>query len=227
VIPGGDGQPASSGRTSPPPAPPPQSTQAQILALVLELAPLLVFWVVDWLAGLKPAIAFAVASILLDAGWRLWRRLPFTHLYLMTSGLVVLFGAIDLWSASPFMLKYEATLTNVATGAAFVVGARGRRPLLQEIAERQGDDFGDGPDIRRFFQLFTLFWAGYFFLKAAAYLAIGQMFPMERAMAIRSIGGGISLGVMVLVSTQAPRLFALCRHLGLLPADSRFPDLQS
>jgi hypothetical protein len=42
--------------------------------------------------------------------------------------------------------------------------------------------------------------------------------PMLEAMALRSIVGGVSLGVMIAISvTQGRRLFFLCRRLGLLP----------
>ncbi len=200
---------------------PPPPVAQQIGTMLAELAPLLLFWITDWIFGLRPAIAVAVVSILVDAGWRLWRGVAFTRLYLLTSGLVVAFGAVDLWAASPFMLIYEGPITNFATGIAFVLGARGHRPLLQELAEKQGDSYGDTPDIRRFFQLFTLLWAAYFFVKAAIYLAISQVLPMERAMAVRSIGGFISLAVMVGISTQGPWLYRQCLRHGLLPPQEK------
>ena len=41
---------------------------------------------------------------------------------------------------------------------------------------------------------------------------------MLEAMALRSVAGGVSLGLMIVVSaTQGRRLFFLCRRLGLLP----------
>lgn len=62
-------------------------------------------------------------------------------------------------------------------------------------------------------------WAGYFFAKAAVYFWLGQSMPLTQAMAVRSVFGGLSLGLMIAVSfTQGRRLFALCRSLGLLPA---------
>lgn len=62
-------------------------------------------------------------------------------------------------------------------------------------------------------------WAGYFFAKAAVYFWLGQSMPLTQAMAVRSVFGGLSLGLMIAVSfTQGRRLFALGRSLGLLPA---------
>jgi len=90
--------------------------------------------------------------------------------------------------------------------------------MLQEIAEQRGQVFPDRADIRHFFRLFTLLWAAYFFLKAGIYLWLGAILPMPRALLLRSIIGGVSLGLMIAVSvTQGRRLFFLCRWLGLLP----------
>ncbi|HEY1943996.1 MAG TPA: septation protein IspZ [Roseiarcus sp.] len=187
--------------------------------VVFEFGPLVTFWILSAAFGVKVAIVGSILFIAADAAWRTVRGLGFTRLYLLTSGLTLVFGAIDLMSATPFMLSYEAAVTNVATGIAFVVGAMGEKPLIQEVAEkRRGQPFPNGAEVRRFFQLFTLFWAGYFFLKAAFYLWTASTFPLAEAMALRSAIGGVSLAAMIALSvTQGRRLFFLCRWLGLLP----------
>jgi intracellular septation protein A len=188
--------------------------------VLADFGPLVVFWILVLAAGIKTAIAGSVLFILGDVLWR-WRRgLKFTRIYLLTSGLTLVFGAVDLLSATPFMLKYESVVTNVVTGLAFVAGARGPRPIVQELAEqRQGAPFEDRADIVRFFQIFTLLWAAYFFVKAGFYLVVGQMMPMAEAMAVRSVVGTASLGLMIVLSvTQGRRLFSLCRRMGLLPS---------
>jgi intracellular septation protein A len=188
--------------------------------VLADFGPLVVFWILVLAAGIKSAIAGSVLFILSDALWR-WRRgLTFTRIYLLTSGLTVVFGAVDLLSATPFMLKYESVVTNVVTGFAFVACARGPRPIVQEFAEqRQGARFENRLDIVRFFQLFTLVWAAYFFVKAGFYLIVGQMMPMAEAMAVRSVVGSASLALMIVLSlTQGRRLFLLCQRMGLLPS---------
>jgi intracellular septation protein A len=188
--------------------------------VLADFGPLLMFWVLNLSFGLKPAIAGSVLYILGSGLWR-WRRgLPFTRIYVLTSILTVLFGGVDLLSATPFMLKYEAVITNAFTGFAFVAGARKPRPLVMELAEqRQGTPFPKRPDVTRFFQLFTLLWAGYFFVKAGFYLSIAALMPMTQAMLVRSVAGSASMGLMVLLSvTQGRRLFRLCQWMGWLPA---------
>jgi intracellular septation protein A len=183
-----------------------------------EFGPLIVFWLLALTLGVKAAILGSIVFILADAAWR-WRKgLAFTRLYLLVSALTLTFGFVDLVSTSPFMLKYEAAVSNIATGIAFVVGALGEKPILQEVAEQRGESFVATNEIRGFFRLFTLAWAAYFFLKAALFLWMAWTMPALEAMALRSAIGGVSLGLMIAVSTtQGRRLFFLCRRFGLLP----------
>jgi len=186
-----------------------------------EFGPLIIFAAVASTVGVKAAIAASLVVIVGETLLR-WRRgLGFTRLYLLVSGLTLVFGAIDLVAVSPFMLAYEAVFTNVATAAAFVVGALGDKPMIQEVAEQRANKaFPDTPAVRRFFQYFTLVWAAYFLVKAALYAWLAWRLPLVQAMALRSLIGGASLAVMIAVSvTQGPRLFALCRRFGLLPGD--------
>ena len=185
-----------------------------------EFGPLIVFWSLALTLGVRAAIAGALVTILIDSGFRLYRRQPFTRLYLLVATLTLAFGAVDLWVATPFLIVYEAPITNLLTGAAFVVGAFGEKPMVQELAEaRPGAAIPQTEEVRRFFRLFTLIWAGYFILKALAYLWIAATLPLTQALALRSIGGGISLGLMIALSvTQGRRLFMAFRRLGWLGA---------
>jgi len=190
-----------------------------------EFGPLVVFWLLAATLGVKPAIAGSLVVIIADAIWRRTRGVAFTRLYLLSSGLTLLFGAVDLLSVKPFMLQYESVITNVATGIAFVIGAYGEKPLIQEAAEQRQGAFPDSAEVRRFFQLFTLFWAAYFFVKAIFYLWTATTMPLTEAMALRSLVGGVSLAAMIAFSaTQGRRLFFLCRRLGLLPRPEAPPD---
>ena len=190
-----------------------------------EIGPLIVFWALALTLGVKPAIAGSILFIVADAGWR-WRKgLGFTRLYLLVSALTLVFGAVDLVSTSPFMLKYEAAITNVATGLAFVAGAAGEKPIIQEVAEARGESVPANRETRAFFRLFTLVWAAYFFIKAGFYVWAVRTMPMLEAMALRSAVGSISLGLMILVSvTQGRRLFFLSRRFGLLPKPDAPPE---
>lgn len=185
---------------------------------LLEFGPLLVFWILLWTVDLKIAIAVGVICMLADAAYRRWRGLPITKLYLLSSGLTLFFGCIDLFAETPFMLKYEDVITSVIIATIFAWGARGEKSMLQGLVEQQqGDNFEDGPDIRRFFKLFTLLWASYFLLKAIVYLWLGEILPMEEALTVRPVIGMVSLGAMVLLSLKAQMLFDFAVKIGILP----------
>lgn len=187
--------------------------------VMAEFSPLIGFLVLSWTFGLKVAIAGTVAIVMVDTSWRLWKRVPFTRTYILFVALTVGFGVIDLLSAVPFMLKYEAVITNAITAGVFVLGAAGPKPLVQEVAEqREGRPFSSDA-ARIFFRWFTLVWAAYFLLKAAFYFWMAWTLPMAEALAVRSLVGSLSLGVLLLLSyTQGRRLFYLCQRWGLLPA---------
>jgi intracellular septation protein A len=117
-----------------------------------EFGPLIAFLLLSWSFGVKAAIAGTVTFVLLDGARRLWTSVPLTRIYVLTSALTAVFGAVDLFATSPFMLKYEAVITNVATGVAFVVGGYGKTPLLQEIADRR-----QGAPFHRIVKMFGVF----------------------------------------------------------------------
>ena len=183
-----------------------------------DFGPLIAFWVFYLSFGIRAAIVATLAYVIGDFIHRLRRGRPFSRIYLLSSGLAVIFGTIDLLAATPFMLRYEAVVTNVATGIFFAAGARGPKPLIQEFAEQRSGPLPGRADIRRYFELFTYAWAAYFFLKAAAYYAIGEAFPLGTALAIRSLAGGISFAVMLLGSVAIGRRgFFVLQRLGWLP----------
>ena len=193
--------------------------KAVIGFITAEFSPLIGFLVLSWMFGLKVAIAGTLAIVAVDTGWRLWKRVPFTRTYILFVTLTVGFGIIDLLSAAPFMLKYEAAIANIVTSGVFILGAVGPKPLIQEVAEQREGRPYTSDAVRIFFRGFTLVWAAYFALKAAFYFWIASTLPMTEALALRSLVGSLSLGVMLLLSyTQGRRAFFLCQRWGWLPA---------
>jgi intracellular septation protein A len=204
---------------APPARPSGRQRATRFAAMLGEVVGLLVFWILIPLGGLRLAIAGAVVVVLLEAVRR-WRGgHPFTRVWLLASTLMVVCGAIDLAATRPFLLVYESVVTNLVTALAFIVGARGPRSMIQELAEQQnGEPFPDRADLRQFFRLFTLAWAVYFLVKAAFYLWLARTLSFEQAMVVRSVVGPVSLALLATLSfSQGRRLFLLCQRLGLLP----------
>jgi intracellular septation protein A len=192
----------------------------RLSVLFFEFATLILFWAVYWPFGIKPAIAAVVVYVIADAIRRRVQHVAFTRLYILVTTLTIVFVAFDLIVATPFMIQYEAVITNFILGGAFVAGSQGARPMLQNMAEDwTGEPFPPRADIRHFFMLFTLLWAFYFVAKAALYLWIALNFPLAQALAIRAAIGIPSLLAMVALSTQGRYLFLVCRALGWLPPE--------
>src|SRR5947209_11824086 len=106
------------------------SFRAIVVFALAEFGPLIAFWTLALAFNIRIAIAGTLAAILLDSGLRLRRGAKFTRLYLLVTALTLAFGTVDLLAATPFLLVYEAPITNVLTGAAFVIGAFGEKPML-------------------------------------------------------------------------------------------------
>jgi intracellular septation protein A len=192
--------------------------------LVTQFGTLILFWSLLWIFGLKVAIAGSIVFVVIDGVRRIVTHAGFPAIYLLTSGLTLVFGSIDLYSQTPFMIKYEAVITNLVLAGVFAFGARGRKSMLQDIAEQQsGEAFEDRADIRYFLKLMTWMWAGYFVFRAGLYLWLGEIMPMERLLTIRPIIGFVTLGGMMLLSFQGQRLFALMEKWGMLPKEPEQP----
>ena len=185
---------------------------------------IVVFYLLLWTLGLKAAIAGTIVFVIVDFFRRRRLGLGFPRIYVLSSALVLVFGAIDLLSANPFMIKYEGVVTNLVLAGMFALGARGASIIEEAVSQRDPEALQGRPELRRFFQLLTLLWAGYFVVKAVVYVWIGSAFPIERALEIRSVVGTVSLLAMVGLMTQGRRLFGLFRALRLLPAEATLGD---
>lgn len=213
------------------PKPTPPTTQSgatmkqQILTIGADFAGLIVFYALLYTLGLKAAIAGTIVFLAIDAIRRHRAGLGFPRIYILSGVMAVVFGVIDLFSENPFMIKWEAPISSLVFGFIFAAGARGKS-MIEEMAEQQtGENFETRPDFCRFFQLLTWLWALYFALKAALYVWMGEIMPMERLLEIRPIVGTVSMLALVGVMTQGRRLFLAFRAIGLLPPKSDQPKL--
>ena len=117
----------------------------QLRAGMFDFGGIVAFYLLLWCVGIKAAIAGTIVFIVLDAIRRIRRKLGFPRIYLLSNTLVVCFGAIDLLSANPFMIKDQVVISSLAVGAMFALGARGRS-IIQELVEQQSGEADDSPD---------------------------------------------------------------------------------
>jgi uncharacterized membrane protein len=187
---------------------------------------MVLYWTVLLAFGVKPAIAATLLFVLVEGGWRLASRRPFPPIWLLANGAALVFGAIDLWARSPFMIRYEGAIMNLLTAAAFAAGALGREPLVMTFARRRRPGISaERPEVVRFFRAFTYAWALYFLARAATFLWVMTTFPLVQALLIRTVVAWVSLGAMLLTSINGRRVFDACQRLGLfLPAQEPTHD---
>jgi intracellular septation protein A len=195
-----------------------QKAKELLRAGAFDFGGMIVFYALLYTLGLKAAIGGTILFVVADAIRRHRAGLGFPRIYVLTSALALVFGAIDLLAATPFMIQWEAVITSLFLAGMFGLGARGKSMLQELVEQRQGESFVERPDIRRFFQLLTLMWAGYFVLKALVYAWMGVTMPIERTMRLRPVIGTASLVVMFAISSQGRRLFVLAKRIGWLDA---------
>lgn len=187
---------------------------------------LILYWGVLLTFGLKPAIVATLLFIVAEVIWRMATHRPFPALWWFSNIMALVFGAVDLYADTPFMMRYEATVSNLMTAAFFAAGALGEEPLVLRLAmnSRNGHTIPkDRPEIIRFFRAFTLFWAAYFVARAGVFFWIMTAFPLTKALMLRTVISWASLGVMMLISLNGRRVLMLCRHFGWFTAPAPAP----
>jgi intracellular septation protein A len=183
--------------------------------ILFDFGGIVVFYALMYTAGLKAAIAGTLVFVAIDAVRRRVLKLGFPKIYILSTALVIVFGLIDIFAKTPFMLRWEGVLTNLAVAGFFLAGLRGRS-VFQELAEQQAGQAFVDPHMLRLFRVMTLLWALYFLAKAAFDVWTGLTMPLARALAIRQIVGLVGMGAMVLVTIQAERVLRFLARKGLV-----------
>lgn len=185
--------------------------------LITDFSGIIVFYAVFLTFGLRAAIFATLLFVLFDVWRRRRSRAGFPRLYILTTSLALLFGAIDLYAANPFMLKYEGVVTEGIVSLAFAFGAR-ERSLIEELAlqQRPGLDF---PGMRRFFQLLTVSWAIYAAAMALLYLWAARHLGFAEAVGLRQIAGLVGMAAMMAFSLSGRFAFRIFRGLRLIRSE--------
>jgi intracellular septation protein len=132
----------------------------QIIKLILEIGPLVVFFIVNSRADIFTGTAWFMASMVLSLilSWLLLRRIAVMPL---VAGVVVLiFGGLTLYFHDEMFIKLKPTIINTIFGVVLVGGLLFRKSLLRYV-------FGDVYKLKpEGWSILTLRW-GLFFLALA------------------------------------------------------------
>lgn len=101
--------------------------------LLIEMGPLIAFFVTNWKAGIFWGTGvFMVATIIaLAASWMLTRKLAMVPL--VSAVFVALFGGLTLWLQSDLFIKVKVTMINALFGAILLGGVAFGRNYLKLV----------------------------------------------------------------------------------------------
>jgi intracellular septation protein len=134
----------------------------QIIKLVLELGPLMVFFIVNGRADIFMATAWFMGAMVVSllASWLILRKVAVMPL--VTGAVVLVFGGLTLWLQDDTFIKMKPTITNSLFAGVLLGGLLFKQSLLKYV-------FGDVYKLlpRGWFVL-TLRWGLFFLVLAVA-----------------------------------------------------------
>ena len=105
----------------------------QLKKLLIEIGPLIAFFIANWKAGIYWATGiFMVATALaLALSWLTARRIPL--MLLIGAGFVAVFGGLTLYFQDSTFIKIKVTLINALFGAALLGGLLAGQLFLKTV----------------------------------------------------------------------------------------------
>lgn len=164
--------------------------------LLESFGPLIVFVACEHAISLLAAIVSSIVTGTILVVLQIARDRKVSPFTAYVAASVAVFGALDLKYRTGFFVKIEPALGNVLTGLFFVGTVALGRPLLVELVEKQrGKPLADRGKL--YIRALTVAWGLFFFVRASAYVWMAYHLTIDQALAIRSIAGPASFGVMI------------------------------
>ncbi len=139
---------------------PPKTRDPSPAKTLLELGPLLVFFLANWLGGIYWGTGAFMAAMALSmaVSWKRERKIP--PMMIFTGAAVLVFGGLTLLLHDETFIKIKVTVLNALFGAILLFGELAHRPLLKMLLGTafQLTDRG--------WRLFTLRYAAFFLFLA-------------------------------------------------------------
>jgi intracellular septation protein len=131
------------------------------LKLVLEMGPLVVFFLANQKAGIFAATGLFMAAVLLSlvVSYALTRHLPVMPM--VTAVVVLVFGGLTLWFHDELFIKLKPTIVNSLFGTVLLGGLWFGRPLLPLVLDTVFQLTDEG------WRKLTFRWGVFFFVLAA------------------------------------------------------------
>ncbi|MDB5570695.1 MAG: septation protein [Hyphomicrobiales bacterium] len=139
----------------------PRPKQNPMLKLVLEMGPLVAFFLTNYKFGIFPATGVLMACVVaaLIASWILTRHLPVMPV--VTCVAVVVFGALTFFFQDELFIKLKPTIVNALFGTVLLGALAFGKPLLPVVLDSVMRLTEEG------WRKLTLRWGLFFFVLAA------------------------------------------------------------
>lgn len=137
-----------------------RNAQNPTLKLVLEMGPLVLFFVTNWKFGIFPATGVLMVSVVaaLAVSWVMTRHLPVMPV--VTAIAVVFFGALTFFFHDDLFIKLKPTIVNTIFGTVLLVALAFGKPLLPVVLDSVLKLTEEG------WRKLTLRWGVFFYLLA-------------------------------------------------------------
>ncbi len=135
--------------------------QNPTLKLVLEMGPLVAFFITNWKFGIFPATGVLMACVVLAlaVSWAMTKHLPVMPV--VTCVAVVFFGALTFFFQDELFIKLKPTIVNSIFGAVLLGALALGKPLLPIVLDSVMRLTEEG------WRKLTLRWGVFFFVLAA------------------------------------------------------------
>ena len=147
--------------------------QVSGLKFLLELGPLVVFFLTNWQAGIfwATGVFMAATVIALSISYARFRKVPMMPL--VSGVFVVVFGALTLWLQDELFIKLKPTIVNLMFAGLLSAGIAFRRPLLKLVLGEVFTLTDHG------WHILTLRWIGFFIFLAILNEVIWRNFSTD------------------------------------------------
>lgn len=164
--------------------------------VVESFGPLIAFVVLEHTVSLFAAIVSSIVTGVILVALQIVRDRKISPFTAYVAASVAVFGVLDLKYRSGFFVKLEPALGNTFTGLFFLATVVLGRPLIVELAQKQRKEPFTEKAIA-YLRGLTIAWGVFFFVRAAVYVWMAYRLTIDQALAIRSVAGPLSFGVMI------------------------------
>ncbi len=196
--------------------------------VISNFGPLIGFYVINQFWGFKAGVLASGALVFIEYFWLKSKKQKIGTFFYFSSGMILIFGGMDLYLQEPYFMKYEASITNLLFAIFFGMSIFKDKSIVQEFAETQGRTSSEtSGDKSFFFKMFTVAWTLYFLMKAFFYLWLSFNTSMSEGLVVRMFVGKVSFWLMMLLSIGFPKkIWNLMERLRLFPSQRASNSIQ-